>query len=355
MSLAAEEGASVQLCVADGKGNEELGRIRIHDIGVAPFGRFGRSTFGTVRLWKVLRRQRADVIQFHDPELLPLALVMRACGRTVVYDMHENLPKDILTKDWVPGPLRRALAFAARRFQQLALRFVPTVFAEASYAPEFTAAKRSVTALNYPLAADLAAVAQVKNSSFTVGYVGAISLNRGAVTMVEAVSALRARGVDARALLVGPVRDGVKADNTFKKAVEEGWIVATGRLKPAVAWERVATCHVGMAILSPSPNFTESLPTKLFEYMALGLPVIASDFTLWRRVVERAGCGFLVAPTEVTEIVEALHWLHDNPREASQMGVCGRATVLKEYSWASEFKKLRSFYQEILEREGALA
>lgn len=110
----------------------------------------------------------------------------------------------------------------------------------------------------------------------------------------------------------------------------------------------MAQCHVGVAILRPSPNFVDSYPTKLFEYMALGLPVVVSDFPLWRSVVDAAACGLAVDPTNPAAVATALRWMLEHPEDARRMGERGRQTVIQKHNWASEFKKLRALYEQVL-------
>jgi glycosyltransferase involved in cell wall biosynthesis len=262
--------------------------------------------------------------------------------------MHENLPKEILTKNWVSRPLRRLLSATVKAFQVIACRSIPTVFAETSYARDFPKVKSGVVVLNYPLVDALVGVKRPKRQRFTVGYIGGVSTERGADVVADALAQLRLTDRDVGAVFVGPVSSDLSNSAPWQGAVAEGWLAATGRLKPEDGWLLMAECHVGIAILRPSPNFVESYPTKLFEYMALGLPVVVSDFPLWRAVVEDAGCGFAVDPTNVDAVAQALRWMHENPEKAKQMGERGRQTVLSKYNWTSEFTKLRALYEDVL-------
>ena len=102
-----------------------------------------------------------------------------------------------------------------------------------------------------------------------------------------------------------------------------------------------------MVTLAPLPNYLESYPTKLFEYMASGVPVVASDFPLWRQIVEDAGCGLLVDPESPEEIAEAIDWLMDHPEEAAQMGANGKVAARQTFNWPSEAEKLLALYKRL--------
>ncbi|MDD4359611.1 MAG: glycosyltransferase, partial [Syntrophaceticus sp.] len=104
------------------------------------------------------------------------------------------------------------------------------------------------------------------------------------------------------------------------------------------------------ALLQPIPNYYDSYPTKMFEYMAMGLPVIVSDFPLYRSIVEKEQCGLCVNPESTEEIAQAVKWLLDNPGEAEAMGKRGQDVTLKKYNWDQEQSKLLDFYRSLLEK-----
>ena len=104
----------------------------------------------------------------------------------------------------------------------------------------------------------------------------------------------------------------------------------------------------GVVTFLPRPNHVSSGPNKMFEYMSAGIPIIASDFPLWRRIVEGAGCGLLVDPSDPKQIAKAVEYLLSNPKEAEQMGRRGRAAVERHYSWRSEEPKLLKLYESLV-------
>jgi glycosyltransferase involved in cell wall biosynthesis len=225
---------------------------------------------------------------------------------------------------------------------------LPTVFAEKSYVQDFSFAKMGTVVLNYPLVDALAGLVRSKREKFTLGYIGGVSCERGADVVVEAVSSLRVERSVVETVFVGPVAADVAENPVWKRGIAEGWSTSTGRLKPEDGWALMASCQVGVALLRPSPNFVDSYPTKLFEYMALGLPVVVSDFPLWRSIVDDARCGLTVNPTDISAVKDAFHWTHMHPDEARAMGLRGREVVLNKYNWASEFRKLHDMYLELL-------
>ena len=104
---------------------------------------------------------------------------------------------------------------------------------------------------------------------------------------------------------------------------------------------------VGIVVLHSSPAYMEALPVKLFEYMAARIPLVASDFPIWREIVEGAECGYLVEPEEVDQLADAISRILGNQERAEEMGRRGRVAVEELYSWESEEKRLLSFVAEI--------
>jgi glycosyltransferase involved in cell wall biosynthesis len=340
---------NVSFIVADGNGDELASGVKIIDVGKPNGGRIGRAINGSLQVWKKLKIIKSDILHLHDSELLPLGLLMKLGGKTVIYDMHENLPKEILTKPYLNKFIRAPLSFLLNKFQSFLFRFMPVVFAENSYPNDFKSCKKSAIVLNFPLVDEMKNRELVKKRlQFTVGYLGGISAERGALMQLNVVEELRSEGLDITTLFIGPVAEDVLRSEIYERATSKGWAIFTGRVKPELGWAKISECHVGFAILEPSPNFIESYPTKLFEYMILGLPSIVSDFPLYRKIVDESECGLLVDPLDKDKIKASVRWIMNNPQNALEMGLKGKACVTEKYSWRKEFKKLENLYKELL-------
>ena len=100
-------------------------------------------------------------------------------------------------------------------------------------------------------------------------------------------------------------------------------------------------------ILQPAENYTDSQPIKLFEYMAAGLPVIASDFPLWINLVERNECGICVNPRDPMEVRSACEKLLQTPKLGQKMGERGRKKVEESFCWSKEEKTLIALYSSL--------
>lgn len=340
---------NVAFLIADDNGDDVVLGVRIIDVGKPIGGRASRAFNGSVRIWKKFRSIQSDIVHLHDPELLPLGLLLKLKGKIVIYDMHENLPKEILTKPYLNKFIKKPLSFLLKEFQSFLFRFIPVVFAENSYPKDFKWVKKSAIVLNFPLVDEMKKRVPVKKrEQFTVGYLGGISVERGALMQLNVVEELRSEGLDIATLFIGPVAEDVLRSEIYERATSKGWAIFTGRVKPEIGWAKIAECHLGFAILEPSPNFIESYPTKLFEYMILGLPCVVSDFPLYRRIVDESECGLLLDPLDKDKIKASVRWIMNNPQRAVEMGIRGNACVTEKYSWNSEFQKLEKLYMELL-------
>jgi glycosyltransferase involved in cell wall biosynthesis len=335
---------NITLIVADGIGDDIISNIKILDIGIPSRNRIGRAILGSIKMWKIFRFLHYDVVHLHDPELLPLGLLLKAKKKIVIFDMHENLPKEIFTKNYINKWVRYPLSYIINFFQQQIFKVIPVVFAENSYIKDFGTAKTSVTVLNYPIIKELNKVITQKRKTFNIGYLGSITKERGLFMQLRAVDELRNEGLEIETTLIGPYSNKDYNSLICQKLVRSGAASFTGRVIPEVGWSLMSKCHVGLAVLESSPNFIESYPTKLFEYMALGIPCIVSDFPLYRKVVEDAQCGLLVDPMDIESIKDAIRRLYYNQNELNRMGENGKINVNHRYSWDSEFLKLKEFY-----------
>jgi glycosyltransferase involved in cell wall biosynthesis len=302
--------------------------------------RFIRSAF---EAFDLARRERASVYHFHDPDLLPWALVLRLLGRRVIYDAHEDVPRDILSKPWVAPGLRRPLAAVFEVFENAAAaRMSAVVGATPHIADRFSRINRSTVCINnFPWLDELSPPAGGSGPRQGFCYVGAVSTIRCAFEMVEA-----ARIADARLVVAGPIKMG--ADEARLRA-SAGWssVDYRGTLGREQVRDLLVQSIAGMVLFHPEPNHENAQPNKLFEYMSAGLPLIASNFPLWREIVERHECGLCVDPMNPHEIARAMRTLQDDPALAERLGRNGRLAVERVFNWESEKTKLIDLYRKL--------
>ena len=307
---------------------------------------FTRSRLARMLLgpWRVLSKALAyDVVHFHDPELIPVALLLKLLGKRVIYDVHEDVPRQIRDKTWIPSMLRGLVAGAVAAIEWIgAHSFDKVVAATPTIAGRFPE-RRTVVVRNYPLLAEFAVPpSQDRGELRNFVYVGGISVSRGAREMSAAIAELHSHP-DARLVLAGQSSPPNLIEDL---ANSPDWSRTSylGVLDRAGVARCLANACAGLVTLHDTPNHAELLPVKMFEYMAAGLPVIASDFPLWRRIVAEDELGLLVDPLDPTAIADAMRWILQNPKEAADMGRRGRQAVHDKYDWAVEGSTLVAMY-----------
>jgi glycosyltransferase involved in cell wall biosynthesis len=128
-----------------------------------------------------------------------------------------------------------------------------------------------------------------------------------------------------------------------------GWALVTfhGYVDQLQLTNLLCNVRAGLVVLHPTLCYPDAYPIKMFEYMAAGLPVIASDFPIWREIIEGAHCGLLVNPLDIKAIANAMQWILDHPAEAETMGKNGKEAVRLKYNWQSESGKLVDLYEHL--------
>jgi glycosyltransferase involved in cell wall biosynthesis len=325
-----------------------------------PRNRFARIFGLTWRAFHLALRERAEVYHFHDPELLPIGVLLRIFTRAkVIYDVHENVPKQILNKFWLPPWSRKPLALAYKLVERFCLPFIDViVIAEDSYIENYRGRNNVVAIRNYPIIAPLThgsrnmAWAEPR-SGFRLVYVGGVSKLRGALELIEAMKILTTKGYkDLTLSIIGPVTPtqfGEEITLLLRQYDLEARVQIPGPIPHEEVFDVLVRSHIGLAVLHPDPNYVDSLPTKIFEYMAAGLPVVVSNFPLWKEIVEGNRCGITVDPLDPKAIAQAIEYLLTHPEEARQMGENGRRAVEEKYNWEKEAEKLLALYKELVD------
>ena len=291
----------------------------------------------------------ASVYHLHDPELYILSMLLRIVGKKVIFDMHENLPRAVLTKEWIPKIARPIVSKLMKLMDRIFLHGLPVIFAEESYVKDYLWVATKVVVLNMPLLDDLQSIHLEKNRLPSLGYLGVVAKERGCLQTLHALGLVKKEGVNVQWECVGGIDPALKTEMiSLAKSYELDEIHIWGEMNASEAWCVMARCHIGIAILAPFPNYVESYPTKLFEYMALGIPVIASNFPLYRSVVEGQQCGICVNPLREEEVAQAILYLVKNPTIAANMGELGKLAVEKKYNWNIEKNKLLELYDQLL-------
>lgn len=340
-------GYSVKLVVADGQENSQEDGIEVWDVGKCG-GRIQRMWRTTSRVFQVALSLNADLYHLHDPELMPIGLKLKHRGKRVVFDAHEDFPKQLLGKHYMVKPVRRILAGFFWCFEAYACRrFDGVIAATPAIRDKFLKINpRTQDINNFPLLHELGNRTASDHKRNTVCYVGGIGRGRGIMEVCEAMGMIRS---SVRLNLVGCF-----GESSVEQAVKAlpGWerVSALGFLNRDGVRQVLGRSLAGLVTFHPLPNHIDAQPNKMFEYMSAGIPVIASDFPLWREIIAGNKCGLLVNPLKPAEIAGAIDALAGNPERAQRMGRNGRKAVEEKYNWGIEERKLLAFYVSMLRR-----
>jgi len=311
-----------------------------------PKNRWKRWTSAIWRVYRHVAGLHADLYHFHDPELIPVGMWLSLRGKRVIYDAHEDLPNTFAYKYYIPAFARDTLAWLAGRVENLAVaRFAAVVAATPTIAKRFSEHNtNTVVVRNFPSLAELAhAVALPWNERPPlVVYVGTITPERGFREAVSAISLVPA-DLKARLAIGGPVTPELREE--IGRLVGFDRTDLLGQLDRGEVASLLGRARVGLVPLHRMPNFLNALPVKLFEYMSAGVPVVVSDFPLWRQIVQDAGCGLLVDPGDSKGMAHAIEYLLTHPEEAQRMGARGREAIERRYNWKTEEEQLLALYK----------
>ena len=303
----------------------------------------------TRTLWGVYRaavRANGEIYHFHDPELMPVGLLLRARGKRVIYDVHEDYATDMKDRLWLPSLMRAPAAVAFRVCEAaFTLAFDRVIAVTPAIAGAFPPAKTRLVQ-NFPWKNEFCRAGEApyeKREPMAV-YVGGLADQRGMREMRQAVE-LAAKQLPIKLVIAGPFNPGARAE--FQHDHESRVVEYKGVLDRRQITELLARARVGLAVFHPTPNYANSQPHKLFEYMAAGLPVVASNFPHWQKLIGSPRCGLLVDALNPVAIAEALVWLFRHPAEAAEMGRNGRRAVAEKFNWERESECLIATYVEL--------
>lgn len=306
-----------------------------------------RASLGTLRAVRKALAIDAAAFHVHDPELLPAIWALRLFLRRVVFDFHEEFSAQVRTKPYL-GRWSRVIASRLARCWELLLCLGASKLVTATpRIRERLPIRRqaAVVVCNYPSLTEFAAPTRTPfdRRPPVAYYVGGITEIRGCFEMVEAARILTSAYTGVAIRIAGPF-DSADLERRVRQASHGLDVEVLGRRNRDQVKGDLEHTRVGLVIFKPGPNHWYSLPNKLFEYMAAGIPVVASDFPLWNDIVTRGHCGITVDPTDPKQIAAAIKRLVEDTDLAQSMGTGGRQAVEATYHWGHAWNRLRRLY-----------
>lgn len=300
--------------------------------------------------------ERADVYHFHDPELIPLGLALKALrpASAVVYDVHEDYPAMMLEKYWLPRRTRGVIARAARVANLTAGRFLDgIVTADPGVEKDFQAMAGDWTLVyyNFPVLRLFEAVfPEPAGPKSDLVYVGGMSERAGTFVLLDALTLLAGQGIRPTVRL-GGYTDGEAGRLAVQKGIQsrrlEGQVEVRGRIPHSQVPAWIRSGRIGLVTLQAIPKFMKNIPSKMFEYWACGLPVIAGDLPPIGRFLVDGKNGLLFSPSSAEDLARAIRHLLERQDDVEAMGRQGLQLVHETWNNDRQVGGLLRFYQRI--------
>lgn len=339
------KGYDVTLVVADGNGNETVNGVKICDaVNSMPKSRLSRILKFPKLVLKEALKLDAEIYHFHDPELIPVALKLLRAGKKVIYDIHEDLPRQTLTKEYIPKLFRLPLSIILEYYENWSINKFSAIVTATPFIHKRIVKlnPNCINVNNYPLISEFTSSFDLNSKENAVCFVGALSRLRGIRELIEA-----AYLAGFKLYLAGRFSE---YDFHEEMKMEIGWknVVECGQLDREGVAELMSRCICGMVTFLPAPNHGNSQPNKMFEYMSAGLPVICSDFPLWKAIIESEKCGVCVDPSEPRAIADAILKVSKLVKGGNRIGENGKLAVQEKFNWEMEKKKLYEIYYSLV-------
>lgn len=333
----AKEYASVHLIVGDGLGDELVNGVHVSDIGARPKSRIVRMLKQSLLAYRRAKSLKIDVAHFHDPELLPIGLMLALRKVRVVYDIHEDTRTQILLKHYIPKVMRGAISSLFGWWEDfVARRLFALVVPQEKMLERYARVNRCINLPNY---VDLELYPQSSRNFDRplLFHAGGLTIERGLLNMRAAADQLGSAG---DVYIAGKLPSSIKSD-------ELGSLKYLGSLgyEEVLRWYERA--NIGLILYNNVGQYHMASAVKSFEYMAASMPILLPNFGEWTDFNARIHCGLNVDVTNPVEIVKAICYLRDHPDEAARLGRNGRDYVEEVASWQSVSGRLVDLYREI--------
>jgi len=341
VSLAAA-GFDVFLVVPNAKSRLEKG-VNIVSFEDSGSSRFRRAIRTVNRVYETAIELDGDIYHLHDPELLRIAKRFKEAGKKVIYDAHEDLPRQIMSKPYIPVFLRKTISwFTEINENRIAKKLDGVITATPFIRDRFLNINSTTEDINnFPLISEVEIQSHLNSKrEKAICYIGAISDIRGISELIHACGIAK-----IKLYLAGEMEPGLLS----KYSQMEAWkfVEYLGHVDRDKSLQLKKNCFAGVVPFLAVPNHVNAQPNKLFEYMGSGLPVICSDFPLWKLIIEVNECGVCVDCSNPEILAQAIIDLSENTIAIDKMGTNGIRQVTQKYNWEIEKQKLIEFYQKL--------
>ena len=336
----------VYLLCADDKPDEIINNVIFRSINFKPKSRYDRFFKVMKKIYIKALELDCDIYHLHDPELLNIALKLKKRGKKVIFDSHEDYPNCISEREWIPKPFRKIISRLYSIKEKRVLKRIDGIITITPAVNERIKKinKNTVMVTNFPILSniDKSKDLKIKKNEDIMCFAGGISSQWMHHNIIKAI-----HNINITYVLAGD--NNSKYFESLKEIEGFEKVDAIGKISKEEVKNLYRKSNIGIALNDYVANVgyhEGSLGnTKVFEYMDAGLPVIATDFKLWKPIIEDNKCGICVNPNNISEIHDAIKYLINNSKEAQKMGENGRKLVEKKYNWSTQEKILFDLYE----------
>ena len=338
-------GYHVSLVVADGKGDEIKEGVTVYGINKMT-NRLRRMLTTTKQVYKKAVDLDADIYHLHDPELIPIGIKLKKKKKTIIFDSHEDVPQQIISsKEYIPFFVRKTISNLYSKYENKTLRKLDAII---SVSPDIVERLKkinhnTVMVTNYPIVNEIQRNTEMsENAVCFAGLISSLWMHTNILAALELLEGVKYNLA------------GIAESKYLKKMQKSNlWhhVNFVGKIPVSEVFNFVRKSAIGMALC----DYTEEVGynmgtlgnTKLFEYMRAGIPIICTDFILWKQIIDEEKCGIYVNPRDIKSIANAIKYLLSNSETAKEMGILGQNAVKEKYNWSTQEKILLDLYHNL--------
>lgn len=296
--------------------------------------------------------EKADVYHFHDFEIILKVLRLKKAlpNCKIVYDVHEYYPDMITMSKKIPNMLKPFGKYYVNEKEESVVKKLDCIITTDDYNKErFSHINNNVEVIyNF-------SEFQVKDEPDTeklydVIYQGGISIERGAMMLVQAINIVKQKIPNVRHIFVGSFDDKITEEQVMgyveKNGLQEN-VKYLGRKPHKDVENYLRKSKMGVVAFLPYPRHAKNIPIKQFEYMSCGIPVIGGNLPSVKRFITKYNSGLVVNPVDPQDIANAIIKVIEDPKLQYELGKNGITAVKQEYNWHNMEKKMWDIYKKL--------
>jgi len=302
-----------------------------------------------IRIVRTALKLKADIYHFHDPDFILFGVALKWISKQVViFDVHEDFSLVLLERDWIPKWLRKIYSTIYRFVEKSASKVFDGFITATDHIQTLFPKEKCIVVHNYPENNNIR-LNQKNTISNSLVYIGGLTPIRGIEEMLKAVVISRDK-LSIEIHIYGQFTD-MNYEKKIMSIFNHEYIHFHDVLPMNEMYQKVSQYSAGIICYLPLPNHIESMPNKIFEYMMLGLPIIGTNFPLWKKIIDENGCGLTCNSSNSKEISDCILSLFSDANELENKARTSSIVYNNHYSWENEKRVLLNFYSSILEND----